>query len=176
MWWTGFVFLTTLPPAWLSTRTQYREQCRRSHSLTEVGRLLCLPQTYWRAACNKVHIYLDWIYTKWPKWPNPKFLPLQWAPTITCKQEKKCMNLDTVDQNQASFICVNKSDASQISANVFVIRADKLDTPWHSESYVTESAAWALIRPRLCLLRLNMQIVSFCSTLLKPKRRYDAHT
>lgn len=80
------------------------------------------------------------------------------------------------DQNQVSFICVKKSDANRISANVFVIRAERLDTPWHCESYVTENAAWALIRPRLVLLRLNMQIVSFCSTLLKPNRKYDVHT
>lgn len=70
------------------------------------------------------------------------------------------------DQNQASFICGKKWDMSQIFPGMASCTSVKMQ--------ITAAYTQALIRACFFLLHLKMRIVSFCSTILKPYRMYDA--
>lgn len=63
-----------------------------------------------------------------------------------------------------------------MSASAPVVEADRLVIPWYCERHVIKEKrryGRALIRVRLFLLRLKMQIVSFSSTLPRPGRMYE---
>lgn len=70
-------------------------------------------------------------------------------------------------------------EINRISASAFTVEAERVDVLWHLESDVAENADFCCIhslKARFFLLCPKMQMVSFCSTLLRPYRVCDEHT